>query len=112
VCDFSLAINERFTSKDGDKKEVTEYIDFTAWSKNAETIAQYVDKGQSMYVEAKAKTDKWADKTTGENRSKVKFEVLGYQFLGSKAGPSQASVSQTTDVDEIEEDLEDSDIPF
>lgn len=116
VVDFTLAINEKFTDKNGNKRESTEFLSFSAWNKQAEVLAQYASKGQSLYVEAKAKVDKWDDKTTGEKRSKIKFEVVGYQFLGGNGGggsgkPSQAVVSKTDD--EVEENLDDDDsIPF
>jgi single-strand DNA-binding protein len=119
VVDFSIAVNEKFTTKDGERREDTQFLDFTAWGKQAETIAQYVTKGQSMYVEAKVKNDKWDDKTTGEKRSKIKFEVLGYQFLGgggkssgekptSNVSQSATSVAPSNTDDEIDEE----DIPF
>lgn len=111
VVEFSIAINERFTRKDGNKTERTDFFDLTAWGKQAEILAQYVTKGRSLYLECDPYVDKWEDKTTGEKRQKVRFKVKDFQFLGdTKATPSQSQVAN--DDEEVEEDDDDSSISF
>lgn len=42
---FSVASNSRYTSKDGEQKEATDYINVVAWGKLAESISEAVFKG-------------------------------------------------------------------
>lgn len=85
VCNFGLAINEKWTDDAGQKKESTVFLDFVAFGKRAETISTYCKKGKPLYIEAKAKVETWDDKATGAKRSKVAFNVESFQFLGDSS---------------------------
>lgn len=50
VASFGLATNKKYTSKTGEKKELVEFHNLTAWGKLAEIIGQYVKKGHKLYV--------------------------------------------------------------
>lgn len=110
VADFSLAINESYTKKNGEKVENTEFLDFVVWGRAAEALVQYTNKGSQLLVEAKAVTEKWDDKNSGEKRSKVRFKVENFRFLGGNKGGGKPAVPVNNDIDD-EEDLDDS-IPF
>lgn len=116
VCNFGLAINERWTDN-GEKKESTTFLDFVAFNKQAETIAQYMKKGRPLYVESKAQLDQWDDKQTGSKRSKVNFVVKEFQFLGDSSTQRESgNVSRpakpvTSGTAELPPDTED-DVPF
>ena len=86
VAEVSLAVNEKWTAKDGEKKEVCNFIDCTLWGKTAELAGQYLAKGSSVLFEGKLKQDTWEDKTTGDKRSKLKVTVDHMQFLGGGKG--------------------------
>ena len=49
VANFTLATNERFSTKDGDKQERTEWHRIVAWGRTGELCAQYLSKGRSVY---------------------------------------------------------------
>jgi single-strand DNA-binding protein len=53
VCKFSLATNRRFTGKDGQKQEKTEWHRIVAWAKLAEICGQYLAKGKEVYIEGR-----------------------------------------------------------
>jgi len=55
----------------------------TLFGKQAENAGQYLQKGRSVYVEGRLKTDKYKDKDGVE---KTSVEVVGnvVQFLGGK----------------------------
>ena len=59
VTTFSVAVNNSYISKDGEKHEETEWFNVVAWEKLAETINQYVVKGMSIYVEGQQKTNSY-----------------------------------------------------
>lgn len=85
--DFTIAVNEKFTTKGGEKKESTMFIDCSAWGKTGEIIAQYFTKGDPILVTGSLKQDKWEDKD-GNNRSKILLNVREFQFVGGRGGDS------------------------
>ena len=51
VCDFTIAINRRFSNRDGEKQ--ADFIDCTAWRQSAEYLSNYAKKGDIVYVEGR-----------------------------------------------------------
>jgi single-strand DNA-binding protein len=82
VVSFSLAINRRFKSPDGEIKEDSTFVDCEAWGRTAELIGQYLAKGSAAYVEGRLKLDNWQDKE-GQKKSRLKVVVDNVQFLGA-----------------------------
>lgn len=82
VTSFSLACNETWKDKNGDKKEKTEWINCIAYRKLAEIIGEYVKTGQSLYVEGKMQTRQW-DKD-GVKHYSTEIIVNEMQMLGVK----------------------------
>lgn len=80
VTSFGIAINERYTAKDGEKRENVTFIDVEAWNKTGELVAQYLDKGSACFIEGKLKLDSWEDKD-GQKRTKLKVVAESVQFL-------------------------------
>lgn len=62
VANFSVATDETYTSKDGQKVEKTEWHRIVAWGKTAEFCGNYLSKGRLVYIEGKIETRKWVDK--------------------------------------------------
>lgn len=62
VANFSIAIDENYTSRDGQKVEKTEWHRIVAWGKNTEFCINYLTKGRLVYIEGKIETRKWQDK--------------------------------------------------
>lgn len=91
VANFGLAINRRYTTSGGEKKEETTFVDCEAWGKTGEAIGQYLTKGRPVFVEGRLKLDTWEEKDGGK-RSKLKVVVDTFQFIDSgerKAAPRQ-----------------------
>jgi single-strand DNA-binding protein len=59
VCNFSLATSEKFTGKDGQKQERTEWHRIVVFSKLAELCGQYLSKGRQIYIEGRLQTRSW-----------------------------------------------------
>ncbi len=68
VAKFSIATDERYTDKSGEKQERTEWHNIVAWSKLAEICGQYLKKGKLVYIEGSLRTDSWDDKETGQKK--------------------------------------------
>lgn len=85
VLRMSIAVNRRYTGKDGEAREEVTYVDIDAFGKQAETIAKYCTKGSGILVEGRLRLDQWDDRTTGEKRSKLGVVLEGFTFIGGGA---------------------------
>lgn len=95
VVNTSLATSEKWKDKQtGQPVEKTEWHNIVAFGKTAEIIAQYVKKGDPLYIEGKLTTEKWQDKQTGADRYTTKIIVNQIELLGSSGGQQQAPQQQ------------------
>jgi single-strand DNA-binding protein len=83
VAHFSLAVNNRWKSADGEMKEYTEWVNVEAWGRLGEICQQYLHKGSLVYVDGRLKTDKYEDKS-GETKYYTKVVALQLQMLDKK----------------------------
>ena len=117
VTSFSLATNERWTGKDGNKEEKTEFHRIVIWGKLAEIAGEYLSKGKQIYVEGKNQTREWDDK---EENKRQTTEVVCHimTMLGQASGSSSSSVGGNPDSASGQsssggsDDFDDQDIPF
>lgn len=89
VAQISLATNREWKDKQtNEKKEEVAFHSVVAYGKQAEVIAQYVKKGQSIFIKGRLITRSW----DGENGKKVyKTEIVleNFQFgVNKKEGGS------------------------
>src|SRR5512138_595249 len=85
VANLRIATSRSWTDKaSGQRKEETEWHDVEVWGKQAEQCGEYLAKGRQVYVEGRLKTDKWQDKTSGQERSRVKIVADSVRFLGGR----------------------------
>jgi len=89
VVDFGMAMNRRWTSQDGQKKEDTCFVDVQAWARSAEVISEYCRKGAPLFVEGRLQFDSWEGRD-GQKRSKLRVTVENFQFLGGRRDRSEA----------------------
>jgi single-strand DNA-binding protein len=82
VTHFSLAVSNRWKSKEGDIKEYTEWVNIEAWGRLGEVCQEYLKKGSLIYLEGRLKTDKYEE--GGESRFYTKVVALAVQFLDKK----------------------------
>jgi single-strand DNA-binding protein len=83
VANIGLAVNRTYTTKEGEKKDETAFVDCTAWGRTGEVMAQYLAKGRSVLIEGRLKLDQWVDED-GNRRSKLGVVVESFQFVGGK----------------------------
>jgi single-strand DNA-binding protein len=82
VCSFRLAVNKRWTTPDGEKRDKTTWFRVSTWQKQAELVSQYLSKGRQVMVigeveEANAYTTK-----TGEAAATIEVTARLVKFLG------------------------------
>ena len=85
VVDLGMAINRRWTSQGGEKKEEVCYVNLEAWARSAEVISEYCSKGSPLFVEGRLRLNTWEGRD-GQRRSKLRVVVDNFQLLGSPSG--------------------------
>lgn len=85
VANFSIATDESYKDKDGQKVQKTEWHRIVVWGKQAEFCGNYLSRGRLVYIEGKLETRKWTDKDGVE---KYTTEIKADRVLGLDANPS------------------------
>lgn len=95
VASFSLAVNRKRKNQDGERG--VDFIPCVAWSKAAETIAEYAKKGKELAVEGELRQNSWENED-GERRSRIEVHITSFQFLrdpnGSKADDEEEEIEE------------------
>jgi len=108
VTTFSLATNRKYTDKDGNVHEDTQWHRCVIWGKLAETCKTYLAKGSKCYVEGRQQTRQWDDRE-GNKRWTTENVVSQVEFL---SGKSDSKSTATNKEQEEQTEFTDSDIPF
>ena len=107
VCNFSVATSEKYTDKNGQRQEATEWHNVTMYRKLAEIAGQYLKQGSQVYIEGKIKSRKYPDKN-GVERTAYDIIVNEMKMLGGNAQtpaqkpqPAQAQAQAQDDIDDV-----------
>ncbi|MEM0967019.1 MAG: single-stranded DNA-binding protein [Verrucomicrobiota bacterium] len=92
ICKFGLAVSRNYTTRDGEKREETTFVDIDAFGKVGEILGKYLSKGRPVMIEGRLQLDTWESKE-GEKRSKLKVVCENFQFLGSGRGDEESGGS-------------------
>src|SRR5262245_58061100 len=74
IANFSLATSEKWTGKDGQKQERTDWHRVEVFGKQAQVVRDYLTKGRSVYVEGQIRYEDWTDKD-GNKRNSTRIRV-------------------------------------
>jgi single-strand DNA-binding protein len=121
VCSFGIATNRVFKKADGSKQESTEFHNIVVFGRQAETVAQYLRKGSSVFVEGRLQTRSWESPEKGKQyRTEIVAERVQFGPRSGGAGsgaprnaeeaPQRAPKEDT--IEYPEEDINPDDIPF
>jgi single-strand DNA-binding protein len=80
ICSLGLADSNIRKGQNGERIEEPVFIDCEFFGKRAESISQYFFKGSGICITGKLVMDRWQDKNTGENRSKLKIMGNDWSF--------------------------------
>jgi single-strand DNA-binding protein len=83
VTNFSVATGGRWTDRNGNERDDTEWFRVEAWDRLAETCNQYLSKGREVYIEGRLKTRKYTDRD-GNERTAVEVVASNMVMLGGK----------------------------
>lgn len=125
VANLTLATNERYNDRNGNKVETTEWHNLEMWDGLAKVAEKYLRKGSLVYVEGKLKTEEW--EKDGVKRYTTRIRVNTMNMLDKAAGgqtnsqvtnnnastaaPKQEEAHNEQAVDSILNDQDD-DLPF
>ena len=84
VCNFTLATDESYKDRNGERQKRTEWHRIVVWGKQAEIAQQYLRKGSLVFVEGRIQTRQWDDKE-GQKRTTVEIVANNFRMLGSRA---------------------------
>jgi len=83
VCNLGLAINESYFNKTTNQKtESTTFVDCVLFGRTAEVAGEYLQKGRSVLIEGRLKTENWDDRQSGQKRTKLTVVCENLQMLG------------------------------
>ena len=93
VCNFSMATDETFKDRNGERQKRTEWHKIVLWGKQAEIAQQYLKKGSQIYLEGRIQTREWTDK---EGQKRTSYEIVGNNFrmLDSRASSMGAGAGR------------------
>jgi single-strand DNA-binding protein len=111
VASFSIATNRTYKDAHGNKQESVEYHNIVSFGKQAEVIAQYCSKGDSIYVEGRITTRSWDKDGVKMYRTEITLE--NFQF-GNKRENKQTEQVEEKQGDAIdpESGIDTENIPF
>lgn len=92
VATLSVATSEKWTDRDGQAQERTEWHRVIAWGKLADICGKFLAKGRQVYVEGRLQTRQWED-SQGQKRYTTEIVANTVQFLGGQQGARAESQS-------------------
>ena len=111
VVNFSLAVNSYRNSPEGDQIQETEWFRVSCWNKTAESVNQFLQKGQRCFVEGRFRSSNYTanDGTQRQSNEVTAFRVI---FLDRSTGNAsdeamtkENNSSQTTKPTEVKENI-------
>lgn len=90
---FSIAVSERWTDKQGNRQEKTEWVNITAFGKLAEIMGQYLTKGSQVFIQGKFTTRKYTD-NNGIERYATSIQASQMQMFGGNQNHQQTMQGQ------------------
>ncbi len=83
VTNFTLATDESYKDKNGERVQKTEWHRIVTYRKLAEICGNYLVKGKLVYIEGKIQTRSWEDKE-GVKRQTTEIVANDMKMLDSK----------------------------
>ena len=77
VANFSVATDETYKDKNGERQKRTEWHKIVVWGKQAEIAQQYLKKGSLVFIEGRIQSREWQDK---EGQKRTSFEIVANNF--------------------------------
>jgi len=85
VANFTMATDETYKDRAGERQKRTEWHRIVVWGKLAEITQQYLKKGMLVYIEGRIQTRQWEDKRDGQKRTTTEIVANSMKMLTSRA---------------------------
>ena len=89
VANFSIATDETYKDKNGERQKRTEWHKIVVWGKQAEIAQQYLKKGSLIFIEGRIQSREWQDKE-GQKRTSFEIVATNFRMLGGRADGAAA----------------------
>ena len=113
VTNFTMATDEQWKDKNGDKAQKTEWHKIVTFGKLAEICGKYLVKGKLVFVEGRIQTRSWEDKE-GVKRYTTEIVASNMQMLDSKGQRDSDTGREEPPLPHpgVDGPLPDDDVPF
>ena len=88
VCEMSVATDESYKDREGNKVEQTEWHRVKSFGKTAEFCGNYLTKGRLVYVEGMIKTRSWEKDGQKHYATEVVVSAPGHTIQGLDRAPN------------------------
>jgi single-strand DNA-binding protein len=98
VCNFTMATDETYKDRSGERQKRTEWHRIVVWGKQAEIAQQYLHKGSLIFLEGRIQTRQWDDRE-GQKRTTVEIVANNFRMLGGRGDNAGSGAASTGDAD-------------
>jgi single-strand DNA-binding protein len=98
---FTLAVSRNYKSNTGERREETEWFNVVAWDRLAETCANFLHKGNKVYIEGRLTQRRYTDPKSGQERTFVEVIANNMEMLTPKSASGASPDILAGDVDEF-----------
>jgi len=91
VANFSVATDEFFTDKEGNRHERVDWHHIVVYGRAAEACKEYLTKGRQVYVEGRLRTREYEARDNGGKRQRTEIIASRVQFLGTPPADTKAA---------------------
>src|SRR5260370_12141640 len=92
VGNLSVAADETYKDRNGERQKRAEWQRITVWGKQAEIAQQYLKKGSLVFIEGRIQSREWQDKE-GQKRTSYDIIASNFRMLGGRADSAAAGAS-------------------
>jgi single-strand DNA-binding protein len=92
VANFSVATDETYKDKNGERQKRTEWHKIVVWGKQAEIAQQYLKKGSLIFIEGRIQSREWQDKE-GQKRTSFEIVATNFRMLGGRSDGAAAATA-------------------
>jgi single-strand DNA-binding protein len=101
VANFSVATDETYKDRNGERQKRTEWHKIVVWGKQAEIAQQYLKKGSLIFIEGRIQSREWQDKE-GQKRTSFEIVASNFRMLGGRSDAAAAGAGGRSGGDDVE----------
>jgi single-strand DNA-binding protein len=96
-CAWGMAVNRYYHDNNGERQQETCFIDVKAFGRQAEIVAEYVTKGNPLFVEGRLSFYQFEDEN-GQRRNKLSVIAERVQLLPTVNGSMEEPPEKTEEI--------------